>query len=203
LQAQKNLDAERLRAAELITQKKDLEEKANSLRGELESQAHVVKAELEAKANAAEEAADAATKENEQLKAELAAEKNANANGWEVKRAQLIAELEEQKQAMAKTQEEEIERLKKEHKNDLNEQTRAFVGLQENLNLKLTSDNSNLLEEIANLKKAWDEDKTRFEKMIDDLKGVAQGMEEEKGRLEKIVEQFADETDVKSKGDLQ
>jgi hypothetical protein len=31
---------------------------------------------------------------------------------------------------------------------------------------------------------------------------VAQGMETEKGRLEKIVEQFSDETDVKSKGDV-
>ena len=123
-------------------------------------------------------------------------------SGWEEKSAQLRAELDADKQEMKKTQEEEIERLKKEHKDDLNEQTRAFVGLQENLNLKLTSDNANLLEEIASLKKAWDEDKTRFKKMIEELKGVAQGMAEEKGRLEKIVEQYSDETDVKSKGDL-
>ena len=141
--------------------------------------------------------------ENEQLKSDLAAEKEASITRWEEKRTQLVTELEQQKGVMIKTHEEEIEHLKKEHKDDLNEQTRAFVGLQENLNAKLTSDNANLLEEISNLKKAWDEDKIRFERMIDELKGVAQGMEEEKGRLQKIVEQFADETDVKSKGDLQ
>jgi len=39
--------------------------------------------------------------------------------------------------------------------------------------------------------------------MIEELKGVAMGMEQEKGRLELIVQQFSDETDVKSKGDMQ
>jgi chromosome segregation ATPase len=236
------VDSERLRVAELITQKDDLERKAKAAQSEFESELHGIKRELEARADAAEKAVTTLTKENEQLKADLASEKDSNANeweakradlmteletqrlamtkeseqlkadlasekdsnasAWEAKRAELMTELETQKLAMIKSQEEEITRLKQEHKDDLNEQTRAFVGLQENLNKKLTIDNSNLLEEIAHMKKAWDEDRMRLEKMVDDLRGVAQGMETEKGRLEKIVEQFSDETDVKSKGDV-
>jgi chromosome segregation ATPase len=206
---QRQLDAERIRVAELITQKDDLEKQADSMKAEHEEIANSTKAELEERASAAQEKATAAQekadqmgKEIEELKAELVAQKDASANGCEEQRSQLVAELDEQKLAMAKSQEEEIEALKKAHKDDLNEQTRAFVGLQESLNLKMTAENQSLLEEIANLKKAWDEDKIRFEKMIEELKGVAEGMEEEKGRLQKIVEQFAEETDVKSKGDL-
>lgn len=200
-QAQKSLDSERLRVAELFTQKDDVEKKARAAQSQFDSQLHDIKSELETRAEAAEQALATVTKENEQLKAELASEKNSNADGLETKRAELMTELETLKLAMTKAQEEEIARLKQEHKDDLNDQTRAFVGLQENLNKKLTVDNSNLLEEITIMRKAWDEDKMRLEKMVDDLKGVAQGMEAEKGRLEKIVEKFSDETDVKSKGD--
>lgn len=201
-QVQKQLDAEKLRVADLITQKDTIAQKAATTRAELESQAHVTKADLEAKLAIAEAAATTAQNENEELKDNLAKEKDANANGWVIKSAQLKAELDEQKASLTKGHEEEIAKLKQEHKDDLNEQTRAFVGLQESLNLKMTADNATLVEEIANLKKAWDEDKARFQKMIDDLRSVAQGMEQEKGRLEKIVEEFRDGTDVKSKGDM-
>jgi chromosome segregation ATPase len=222
---------ERIRVAELTTQKDELESITNSTRADLEEKFKAAQESAEQASKAAQESAEQALKaaqesaeqaskaaqesaeqaskeieelkvEIEELKVELASEKDANANGWEGKKSDLIAELDEQKQAMIASHNEEIVDLKKAHKDDLNDQTIAFVSLQESLNLKMTAENQNLLEEIANLRKAWDEDKAKFEKMIEDLKGVAQGMEEEKGRLQKIVEQFAEETDVKSKGDL-
>lgn len=195
------MEAKAGRVAELVTQKDEAESNAEKTRAELEERAEKTRTELEEKANSAQEAADEALKAIAELKVELASEKEANANGWEQKKNELVAELEQEKQAVFKARDEEVETLKKAHKDDLNEQTIAFVGLQERLNSKMTSDNQNLLEEISNLKKAWDEDKAKFEKMIDELKGVARGMEEEKGRLQKIVEQFAEDTDVKSKGD--
>ncbi|KIW07481.1 uncharacterized protein PV09_01448 [Verruconis gallopava] len=210
---EKQLDAARIRIAELTTQKDEIESKANAakaefesqtnaLKAEIEAEAEKIKAELEAKAAASQELADNALKELESVKAELAAEKAANIDGWAEKTAKLTSEFEAEKQALITAHEETIAALKKAHKDDLNEQTIAFVGLQESLNLKMTTENQNLIEEIANLKKAWEEDKAKFEKMIEELKGVAQGIEEEKGRLEKIVDQFKEETDVKSKGDL-
>lgn len=160
-----------------------------------EEHAHVM--ELTTQVNDAASKADAAGKELSEvqskisdLKEQLATERASTVSGWQDKSTALTAEHNEA-----------IEALKKSHKDDLNEQTRAFVGLQESLNLRMTQENAILLEEISNLKKAWDEDKTRLETMIEELRGVTKGMDEEKVRLQKIIDGSGTETDAKSKGD--
>lgn len=176
--------------ATFLAQKKELEASFETLRKDLESKLNSTQANLEQ-----------VIKTEREGREQWSAEREAITKGWEQERAAADKATEDQRQVAVKQHEEEMANLARKHKDDINEQTLGFVSLQEGINKKMTAENEGLREEVEALKKAWNQDKVKFEGIVKELSGVAQALDTEKGRLQKLVEGFGEITDLKSKGD--
>ncbi|QDS68261.1 hypothetical protein FKW77_010625 [Venturia effusa] len=199
---QESFDAQRSKLVDdFVKEKEELRSSFQTQKKEIETNFEVLRKDLEGKLNSTQANLEQVIKTEREGREQWGAEREALTKGWEQEREERDKKVEEQRQGLIRTHEEEMAALARKHKDDINEQTMGFVSLQEGINKKMTAENEGLREQLASLKKAWDQDKERFDDVVRDLSGVAQALDSEKGRLQKLVEGYGDITDVKSKGD--
>ncbi|TID17363.1 rna polymerase rpb1 c-terminal repeat domain-containing protein [Venturia nashicola] len=199
---QESFDAQRLKMVEDFAKEKDeLRTSLQAQRKEIESNFETMRKDLEGKLNSTQANLEQVIKTEREGREQWGAERETITRGWEQERDSREREVEDQRQGLIKSHEEEIAVLVRKHRDDINEQTMGFVSLQEGINKKMTAENEGLREQLESLKKAWDQDKEKFEGIVRELSGVAEALDSEKGRLQKLVEGYGEITDVKSKGD--
>lgn len=197
-----HFDDQKAKLVEEFSKEKDeLRTSFQSQKKEIESSFEILRKDLEGKLNSTQANLEQVIKTEREGREQWSGEREMLTKGWGQERESRDKEVEEQRQALIKQHEEEMASLARKHKDDINEQTMGFVSLQEGINRKMTAENEGLREGLKSLKKAWDQDREKFEDVVKELSGVAHALDSEKGRLQKLVESFGEITDVKSKGD--
>ncbi|KAE9974399.1 hypothetical protein BLS_003138 [Venturia inaequalis] len=199
---QESFNAQKLKLVEdFVKEKEELRTSFQAQKKEIEANFETLRKDLEGKLNSTQANLEQVIKTEREGREQWGAERETLTKGWEQERDGREKEVEDQRQGLIKSHEEEMAALARKHKDDINEQTMGFVSLQEGINKKMTAENEGLREQIASLKKAWDQDKEKFDGVVGELSGVAETLDTEKGRLQKLVEGYGEITDVKSKGD--
>lgn len=199
---QESFDSQKSKLIEDFAKEKDeLRTSFQTQKKEIESNFETLRKDLEGKLNSTQANFEQVIKTEREGREQWGAERETLTKGWEEERDCRKKEVEEQRQSLIKSHEDEMAVLARKHKDDINEQTMGFVSLQEGINKKMTAENESLREQLESLKKAWDQDKEKFDGVVTELSGVAESLDSEKGRLQKLVEGYSEITDVKSKGD--
>lgn len=199
---QESFDAQKSKLVEEFAKEKDeLRTSFQVQKKEMETNFEILRKDLEGKLNNTQANLEQVIKTEREGREQWGAERETLTKGWEQERESREEEVEDQRQGLVTSHDEEIAALDRKHKDDINEQTMGFVSLQEGINKKMTAENEGLREQLETLKKAWDQDKDRFDGVVREMSGVAEALDSEKGRLQKLVEGYGEITDVKSKGD--
>ncbi len=120
---------------------------------------------------------------------------------WTREREDLLKDWEQERAGMGKGWEEQREVLIMQHKKEKDELEKKRLEFESSFVKKAEAERQALESEKNKVKKCWDDDKLKFEKMIGDLRSVAENLGIEKSKLQKMVETFGEVTDLKSKGD--
>ncbi|KAI9713319.1 MAG: hypothetical protein M1812_006678 [Candelaria pacifica] len=122
-------------------------------------------------------------------------------DAWAREREDLLRDWEQERAGMGKGWEEQREVLIKQHKKETDDLEKKRLDFESSFVKKAEAERKALESDKSKLKRGWDEDRLKFEKMVGELRSVAENLGTEKNRLQKMVETFGEVTDLKSKGD--
>jgi hypothetical protein len=121
---------------------------------------------------------------------------------WESEKENLITGFNRERAEQKESWDERRNALITQHVKEKDELQRTWMELQSTLTMKADEEKDAMEQEKVGLQKAWDEDKQKFQKIIDNMKSLISGLDSEKERLEKMVDEVKDDSsDVKSKDD--
>ena len=160
-------------------QRKDLESNYEKIRRDLENRLSAKLKDLETARNQERESREAWAREREAL-----------VKGWDEERAGMGKGWEEQRQVLIK-----------QHAKEMEDAQKKWKQLQEDSTKQASVEKLALAKENEMLRKGWDADKDKFNRIVVDLKVVTDNLDNEKKRLQKMVETFGEATDLRSKGD--
>lgn len=120
---------------------------------------------------------------------------------WAREREALVKSWDEERAGMGKGWEEQRQVLMKQHRMEMEDMQKRWKQLQAEAAKEATEERVAVEKEKEALRKGWDADKEKFDRILGELKVVTDTLGTEKRRLQKMVETFGEATDLRSKGD--
>ena len=146
---------------------------------------------------AMEKVADARQKAIEDSRRQHAEEKQS----WEQERQAMNRRWDEERVALGKGSEEQRKILLAQHESEKGDIRKSHEKSEARLRKQAQEDMTHLQEEVGRLKAGWDADKTKFSRVIADLKTSTARLDEENKKLQRLADAFGEVTDLRSRGD--
>lgn len=122
-------------------------------------------------------------------------------HSWEKERQTMNRRWDEERVALGKGSEEQRKILIAQHESEKGDIRKSYEKSEARLRKQAQEDMANLQEEVGRLKAGWDADKTKFSRVIADLKASAARLDEENKKLQRLTDAFGEVTDLRSRGD--